>query len=183
MNRDAQSGTRMVFDIEEMKLGNRDATQYSLDVANLDGMPVIPEIRQAMERFFGPGGKLRMWVVPVDEKQVLLAAATQTQVTAALEAIDRQQVLDWNRADTAAANKLLPREAAMRLFLSPHGQSEWHRRQMEAMNGAVIGGPVRREFPNSPPIGFSVSILENELRVDAAVPRETSEAAGEVHKK
>jgi hypothetical protein len=181
MHRDAESGTRMVFDIEQVKLGDRDATQYSLDVANLEGMPAIPEIRQAMERFFGPGGKLRAWVVPVDDDTVLLAAATETQVKSALERLDQKKPADWNQSAFAATNALLPPDAMSRVFLSLRGQSEWNRRQMEAMNGAVIGGK-RRDIPESPPIGFSMQVDDREISIDAAVPRATIEAYGSTMK-
>ena len=38
-----------------------------------------------MEKLFGPGGKLRLWVVPADDHTVLLAQGTPEQVTAALK--------------------------------------------------------------------------------------------------
>ena len=63
-NRDAKGGTHMLFDSEDTKIGEISATQYSMDVAALDGGAVVPEVRQAMERLFGPGGKLRIWIVP-----------------------------------------------------------------------------------------------------------------------
>ena len=51
-----------------------------------------------MEKLFGPGGKLRLWVVPTDDHTVLLAQGTREQVTATLKLYDRKQPIDWNRA-------------------------------------------------------------------------------------
>ncbi len=177
MNRDAETETRLVFDIEDVKLGERMATQYSLDVAAADGAAELPEIRQAMEKFFGPGGKLRLWVAPVDEHTVLLATATPEQVAAALEALDRKQAVDWSRPETADVNRLLPSEADWRLFFSPHDYNKWKRREMDAITGPVIGGPLVEEFPLSPPVGLAGGIRSGELWIDAAVPAETIHSA------
>jgi hypothetical protein len=177
MNRDAQSEMRLLFDVEEVKLGDRTATQYSVDIAAADGAPELPEIRQAMEQLFGPGGKLRVWIVPVDEENVLLATATPDQVAAALQVLDRKQTVDWSQQDIAPINRLLPAEANWRLFFSPHHHNIWHRREMHAITGPVIGGPIVREFPPSPPVGFAGGVHGSELWIDAAVPAETMKAA------
>ena len=94
-NRDAKGGTHMVFDVDETKVGEHAATQYGLDVAALDGGAVMPEVRQAMEKMFGAGGKLRVWIVPTDENTVLLATATAEQVAAAVKLLERKQPMDW----------------------------------------------------------------------------------------
>jgi hypothetical protein len=183
MHRDAKGATRFVFDIEESKIGERQATQYLLDVAATDNMPALPEIRQAMEKFFGPGGKMRLWLVPVDDHSVLLATATPEQVAAALASLDRKQPIDWNHPELAAANALLPGQADWRIFMSPRGHYEWHRREAEAMNGPIFGAPVPKEFAESPPIAFAGEVRDNELRLEAAIPAKTIEIAGTFFKK
>ena len=104
-NRDAKGEMLFVFDVEEVKLGERTATQYSLDMAGLAGGVILPEIRQSMEKLFGPGGKLRFWVVPADDNTVLLASATPDQITKALKAFDRKQHIEW-KARTSSANAM-----------------------------------------------------------------------------
>jgi hypothetical protein len=41
----------------------------------------------------------------------------------------------------------------------------------------VIGGPLVKEFPPSPPVGFAGGLQNGELWIDAVVPRETCKAA------
>jgi hypothetical protein len=48
---------------------------------------------------------------------------------------------------------------------------------MHAITGPVIGGPIVKEFPPSPPIGFAGGVRDSELWIDAAVPAETVKAA------
>jgi hypothetical protein len=178
MNRDAQAATNLVFDVEEVKFGERTATQYSLDIAAADGAPELPEIRQAMEQLFGPGGKLRLWIVPVDDRNVLLASGTQEQLASALKSLDRNQPIDWNHAELSAANSLLPADADWRLFFSPHHYNRWYRRQMDAVTGPVIGGPLVKDFPSAPPIGVAGGVRRDELWLEAAIPAETIKSAG-----
>ena len=117
-----------MFDIEESKIGERNATHYLLDVAATDNMPALPEIRQAMEKFFGPGGKMQLWLVPVDDHNVLLAAGTIEQVTAALASLDRREPIDWNHPEFAAANVLLPSQVDWRSL---------HRARADITNGGA----------------------------------------------
>ncbi len=179
LNLDAEGDTRFVFEPEQVMLGNRAARQYSLDIAAADGAPAIPEIRQAMEKFFGPGGKMRLWIVPVDEKTVLLASATTEQVTAALQVLDRNQPIAWTHAELAGVASLLSERADWRFVFSPTGYYNWLRRHTEAMVGTdVIGGPLVKEFAPAPPVGLVGGIRDHDFWVDTMVPAKTIQAAG-----
>lgn len=179
MTRDAEGGPRLVFDVADTPVGSRTATHYTLDVAAADGAPGLPEIRQAMEKLFGPGGKLSLIVVKVDEQTVLLAFATPEQVTAMLQRLDQRQATDWNVPATAAPNRLLPADASWRAFFSPHDYTKWLVRQMDVIVGVpVIGGPLVREFPATPPIGAAGGHQGNDLWVKVSLPNETLRAVG-----
>jgi hypothetical protein len=122
---------------------------------------------------------MQLWVVPVDDKSALLASATPEQVTAALDLLDRKQPHDWKHQDLSSADSLLPPESAVRIFFSPSGYNRWLRRLMDAMVGTnVIGGPLVREYPASPPIGLAADAKGRELRADVAIPAKAIEAAG-----
>ena len=131
-NREAKGETKLVFDVEETKLGERTATQYSLDMMALEGGIVAPEVRQAMEKLFGPGGKMRLWIVPADDHTLLLAAATQDQVTAVLKVLDKKQPIDWNRGELGESDALLPAEADWRIFIDGHRYFDWQAREKAA---------------------------------------------------
>jgi len=177
-SREAKGETRMVFDVEETKVGERAATLYSLDVAALDGGAVAPEVRQAMEKLFGPQGKLRLWIVPTDEHTVLLASATPDQITAMLKVIDQKRPVEWNRGEMSESNALLPADAEWRAFVDLHRYFDWKRREMMAIIGVpVIGGPLVRDFPASPPVGLAGALRDGELRLDAAVLAPTLKSA------
>jgi hypothetical protein len=48
--------------------------------------------------------------------------------------------------------------------------------------GPVIGGPMIREFPASPPIGLAGGFERRQLWIDAALPAETLRAASRYHR-
>jgi hypothetical protein len=173
-NRDAKGGTHMLFDSEDTKVGQIAATEYSMDVAALDGGAVVPEVRQAMEKLFGPGGKLRIWIVPADDTTVLLAGATSDQVATTMKNLDKKEAIDWQQGEFAAVNGLLPAQADWRAFVDPHRYNDWVRRESVAMIGVpMIGGPLVRDFPASPAVGVAGGIGEGEVWLDAAVPAQT----------
>lgn len=174
INQQARGGTPLIFEVDAVTIGPRTATQYSLDIAAADGAPPLPEIRHTMEKFFGPGGKLRLWAVPVDDQIVLLASATVEQVTAALEILDRKLTADWSRPELLTTNQLLPQDADWRLFFSPHGYNTWLKRQSEAIvAAAVIGGPLVKHFPSCPPVGSAGGVRNSELWFEVVLPAET----------
>jgi hypothetical protein len=167
-NSDADGETKLIFAADETKLGDRTARQYSLDFVTMVGGPALPEVRQAMEKLFGPGGKLRLWVVPADDHTVLLAQGTQEQVTAALKLYDRKQAIDWNQGELSKSNRQLSSEADWRLFFDPHRYFDWERRQAIAITGVpVIGGPLVRPFRDCPPVAVAGGFHDQELWIDA----------------
>jgi hypothetical protein len=113
----------------------------------------------------------------------LLAAATADQVANALELLDRKRPANWNDPPYSFANGLLPPEADGRLFLSPHGYNARQRKESEIMTGEVFGAPPPKQLPPSPPLGVSLTVHENELRLDAAVPVDVIRSAGTLLKK
>jgi hypothetical protein len=177
-NRDADGETKLIFVAEETKLGERTARQYTLDFATMLGGPAVPEIRQAMEKLFGPGGKLRLWVVPADDHTVLLAQGTTEQVTSILKLYDRKQPIDWNRDQPSKCNQLLPAESDWRVFFDPHRYFDWEAREALAVTGVpVIGGPLVKPFRDCPPVGIAGGFREKEFWVDAVALAPTIKSA------
>ncbi len=171
---EAKDEEELIFKQEDAKVGLRNAKLYSLDFAAIHDTPAVSEIRQAMEKFFGPGGKLRLWLVPADTHTVLLVVGTPEQATAALKTLDRKLPANWE----FKASKLLDR-GEWRLFFDAHGYFAWLKRETDAEIGVpVVGGPLVKEFPPSPPIGFAGGFHGRDLWLDAAAPAETIKSAG-----
>jgi hypothetical protein len=182
MNRDAEGDFPLIFDVEEQMIGDRRVIQYPTEVMGAADL-AVPEVRKVMEQFFGPGGKLRLWIAPVDDHAVLLAAGTEREVAAALELLDQKQPITWDHSELGATNTLLPEQSSWRLFVSPSEYHRWQRQLSDAMTGPVFGGRPSKEFPPSPPLGVAAGMRDDELWIDAAVPAETIQSTGAYLKK
>jgi hypothetical protein len=104
----------------------------------------------------------------------LLAAATPQQATDIIERLRQERPIDWSTAETGATNRLLPTDSDWRLFFSPHGYTTWLTRQMDAITGPVLGGPIVKRFPPCPPVGAVGGVNDDgELWADIVVPAQT----------
>jgi len=178
----SDSSKMLVLDARPVTIAGHNGTEYSIDMAVAVGVPVIPETKAAMEKFFGPGGKFRLQFVEIDPQTVILAAATEEQVSAVI-GVMQSSAPAKEPEELREPARLLSAGSQWKLFASPHGYSEWLRRQMDAILGAVIGGPVVPQFPESPPIGFGGGVEERIIWAEVAVPVETLRGYGKYSRK
>jgi hypothetical protein len=184
-----EGGKLLVFASRPVTIGGHAGTEYAIDMTAAVGGPAIPEIKASMEKLFGPGGKFRLQFMSIDDSTVLLAVASEEQVGKVLDRIGKRDA-----TSDAANNESVPQElkqptelvAAKRewqVFVSPHGYTEWMRRQMDAILGAVIGGPVVPDFAVSPPVGLVGGVDGQVVWAEMAVPAQTIRAAGKYLKR
>lgn len=173
-----QAAMRLIFKSKPITVAGREGTEFSIDMAAAVDAPAIPEMRTSLEKLFGPGGLFRLQIVSIDETAVLLASATEDQVAAVVETMKAKADRKNQPAELQAAAQLLGAESGWKLFVSPGGYTAWLKRQMEAVLGAVIGGPTVPQFLPSPPFGFAGGVDGNVVWVEAAAPIETIRGAG-----
>ena len=173
-----KAANRLVFKAKPIKVAEHEGVEYSIDMAAAEGAPALPELKALMEKLFGPGGKFRLQSVAIDDHTVLLAAATEAQIAQAIETMDQAVRPATQQAELRDSAELFAGKYAWQLFLSPHGYSEWLRRQMDAVLGPVIGGPVVLQFPASPPLGFAGGVAGRVVWAEAALPIETIRGFG-----
>lgn len=165
-----KKANRLVLEANPLQVAGHAGTEYSLDMATLEGHPGAAQLQAAMEKLFGKGGKLRLQAVGVDEHTVLLSAATEDQITRAIADLNETSEIARDQAELRDAAELLSDDSTWQLFLSLSGYSEQLRRQLDAVIGAVIGGPIVPEFPQSPPVGFAGGSTGRFVWTEMAVP-------------
>jgi hypothetical protein len=73
----------------------------------------------------------------------------------------------------AATRELLPGDAPFVAYISPKGCVDWFRRMMNVMMGAFGGGgPVIREYPDTPPVGIAAGLEGRVIETDVVLPAE-----------
>ncbi|MGE3241081.1 MAG: hypothetical protein AB7I57_08440, partial [Pirellulales bacterium] len=174
-----RAAMKLVFKSKEISVADRSGTEYSIDMAAAVNAPAIPEARASMEKLFGPSALFRLQIVAVDEDTVLLASATEKQVAQVIEEMTKQPLGDGDRPELQETHKLHSPDRAWALYMSPSGYTAWLKRWMDAVLGAVIGGPIVPQFPASPPVGLAGNVQGNEIWFEVAVPIQTLRGAGQ----
>jgi len=90
-------------------------------------------------------------------------------------------MLDGNDSSDEAlklgeAKRLLSDGADWQMYVSLHDYNRWLERQMDAVLGPVIGGPVVRKFRDSPPIAMVGAAEAPFVWCELVVPVETLHA-------
>lgn len=170
---------KLVFNSQEISVAERKGTEFSIDMAAAVNAPAIPEARASMEKLFGPGALFRLQMVAADDHTVLLAAATQEQVAEVIDGMSTSVDIADEQVELRETLRLLSPQHDWFLCVSPQGYTSWLKRQMDAVLGAVIGGPIVPQFPATPPIGIAGKVQGNVISIEAAVPIETSRGAGQ----
>jgi hypothetical protein len=178
LHQKAQPKDDLAFDSQQVEIGGRRGTQHSLDITAGLGFAESPDSRQSMERLFGPDRTMHLFVVPLDDRTVLLAQGTAEQAAAGLKLLQDGKAANWDAKNVAATNRLLPPQSDWRFFVSPSGYTKWQKREMFALLGDAIGAPMVPEFPATPAIGLAGGFPDGELWLDAVIPAQALRAAG-----
>jgi len=167
----------LVFKSQAIAVAGCKGTEYSIDMAAAIGAPALREIKPSMEKLFGPGGKFRLQFVALDDHAVLLAAANEAQLAKVIETLSEAPATDSR--ELRDAEELLAKQSDWRLYASAHGYCEWLKRQMSAILGPVIGGPVVPTFSASPPVGVAGGVEGSIVWTEVALPAATIRGIGE----
>jgi hypothetical protein len=175
LNETATPNPKSSFQVERITVEGRPAIQYTLDIVASEGLPNEPTMRVLMERLFGPDRKMHRLVVPVDAQTVILADATASQAAAAVKALVGAPA-NWDAANVAVTNRLLPAQADWRLFASPATYTKWVKRTNLVTQGDAIGAVPVEQFPATPPIGAAGGFAGGAMWIDVVVPAHTLRA-------
>jgi hypothetical protein len=174
-----EGASALVFDQAPIAVEGREGAEYSIDMAKASGAGSFPEARQSMERLFGQGGRFRLQYVKVDESTVLLSMASQDQLSAPIRVLQGKAATQAVDEKLQAATQLLKGNSDWQLSVSLDGYNQWLKRQLEAIVGPVIGGPIVRPFPESPPVAAAGGTDKDVIWSEVAVPADTLRGIGQ----
>ncbi len=173
----ATDEAQLKFESEPVQIAGRDGTQYYVDMVDMVGGGGLPEVRQSMERLFGPGGRLRLELVAIDDHTVLVAAATADQAAKVVDLVSRAAPTPWQQDELQPTARLVNGAAAWRVFFSPRGYGTRRQRELEAIVGPAFG-PQPRRFPTSPPLGVAGGESAEGIWLELVAPVDTIRACG-----
>ncbi len=156
-------------------------TKVPAPPAELQGPGFNREFNRLMELFFGADGELAGWLVPADEHTVVLGYVKKNLLRKTIEAIKQDAPGLAAAAEVKGTAALLPSDPVAVGYLSPAGVVDFFMWFLPAV--APPGAEL--SFPDLPrtPVGFAVTVGENEVQTHLAVPGEvTRSVAGQLQK-
>jgi hypothetical protein len=151
--------------------------QMTMPVPKAAGNPIADKMMQAI---YGADNKLTMLLMKDDAKTVYMSFGGNKErllrVIADSKIEKRKLAAD---EDVAATVALLPAGAQSIALFSPRGYMEMTQRMVMAMMGQNNSGITIPQFPNCPPIGFSMQAWPSGFTADMVVPAGMIQAAAE----
>ena len=164
------------YEMSDVKVGGREAMLMVVDVAAAAGGPNAPEMEPIMEAMFGEEGKMRAYMVVADEHTVVSGLAPEDRIAAAVEQALSNEPGLAESPSVQSAVKLLDPQAPWRAVVSPQGCVEWFSRMWSLMIGQLGGGaPTIPEYPEAPPVAFSINFDGGQFLGEMVWPVETLE--------
>lgn len=158
------------YDTGHSKLGGYDVLELYADMSGfLQGQPV-PQTKQMMEMMFGNAGEMTVYLAAANEKTVIGQYISKDRLLQRLKARTEASSIV---SDVFTTRDLLPKEALGVGFWSPAGTFRMVRQLVGALQPVLNALP---EFPDSPPVGMSLTLKKDRVDVDAVAPTKTLQA-------
>ena len=180
-------------EVEEITLDGKPCLHLAMKIPTPPSVEGIPDYHKLMEAMFGPGGKINIYMATADKNTIVWGYTDKEKLLATLKTLkdpEKSLANDKQLAKTAAR---LPRGSQWVGYVSPRGSVAFANRTMVVMNKALLDQfeadgvvienrpkaiPSIPEFPESPPVGFSMKIVKGRLQADMVVPDAVIRAIG-----
>ena len=176
--KDSSSPFLSGMEVERIDVDGTPGLKIEMAMPEPPGMGDVPQFAGMMEKIFGPGGKMRIFIAAADEHTVVAAYTSEKTLRRCLEAVKGSQPLlaaDEGVAKTAA---LLPPEAPWVGYWSPRGTIDFAN---QAISMFAPEGEAQFKLPQfaaTPPVGLAVTTSPNEIQTCLVVPAEAIQAIG-----
>lgn len=172
----ANPNFNMQYEASDVQIGGHDGLLLVLDLAKAAGPNEAAMLTPMMETMFGEGGKMRMYMIATDAETVVIGVGSEEGVAKAIERHKAAKNDFLDAATVQTTTKLLNPKAPWQGYLSPPGCVKWFSRMISKMMAQFGGGgPTIPEYPDTPPIGFSMNIAKGQLEAEMVVPVEALE--------
>jgi hypothetical protein len=136
------------------------------------------ETQQMLEKMFGQGGKINVYLAAIDEQTVVMSYVSKPFVVAAIETLRHPEKGLAADPLVAKTRALLPSDALAVGYWSPSGTLKFVNRVLKVFPfplGVPVPGPLP-EFPATPPVGVAVRTAPAELQAEIVIPAELIQA-------
>jgi hypothetical protein len=163
----------MKWEVKDIDVDGSAGLEFTLDFSALAGAQGPAEMKQMFEKMFGEGGKMRIYLAPADDKTLFATYSSKDKLAEVIKSFKQGATglsKDVNLGKTAAK---LPTDATMVGYMSPTGTIALVNRAIQLFAGPVFSLPA---FPETPPVGTSISLSKSGIETDCVLPSDTLKA-------
>jgi hypothetical protein len=167
-------------DIETTQIGGQEGIKLTMQLTEMVGMPNEAS-KKMLEAMIGQGGKLSIYLAPIDETTVAMSYVSSDGITHIKATLQNPTSGLADSADVAATQRLLSTKAQWIAYVSPAGFLDLIEKTMFTMAPPGAKVPKFPPFPQTPPIGIGAELSERWLDFQIVVPGEALKGVGTFH--
>jgi hypothetical protein len=170
------SDIKLNYEISNVEVAGKKGLLMMSDVAAVAGDDDSPDFQAILKAMIGEDGKTRAYLLPTDDKTVLMSMGDEAHATKAIEQLGKSKAgLAQSKLVQAATKQLDPR-APWVAVVSPKGCVAWVKRIYEKIVARFGGiGETIPEFPDTPPLAISVKLGGERVTTEFVWPVETTQ--------
>ena len=169
----AKSPLLQPLESEKCEVAGIPALQVTMAIPKPQAGPMPPQYDKMMEAMLGPGGKLVFWLVPADEHTIVMGYVKKEPMGRLVAALKQSQPGLAADAEVQKTVAMLPHYVPMVAYLSPQGTIGMVKRMVSTFLPPGMGDRMNiPDFPQTPPLGFALTIAPNELQTTLVLPSE-----------
>jgi hypothetical protein len=178
------SDIALEYELTDEKVAGREGLLTTINLGEAADDPNVPMIKFIIDSLLGEDGQLRIYLVPANDKTVVFGIDTVEDIAAGVESVADGETGLSDSASIQQTLKLIDSPAAWTGVVSPQGCVEWVLRVYTKLL-AQLGpaAPELPEYPDTPPVGFGLSLSKGRMTAELVWPVEALEGLAAYIKK
>jgi hypothetical protein len=171
---------KLTYEMSDLEIDGKPAMEMMVDVAAAVDDPNVAMMGPFMEALFGADGKMRYYLVAASDTKLLMGVASKERIAEFMKSTSGSDARLADSTSVAVTVKLLDGAAPWKALISPSGCVQWVTRIINKVMGQFGGAaPAIPDYPDSPPVGFSMNLAEGQFRGEMVWPVESLKALAE----
>ncbi len=158
------------YAISSVTIAGKEGLEIVADVMAAVKDPNVPMMEPMFKAMFGEDGKMHIFVLATDETTVVMGISSKEKTARFIEQMGSNTTELYESAEVRATLKLLDPKAPWVALVSPQGTVQWITRWMNLFMGQMGMVPTIPDFPSTPPVGFSLNLVDGRWEADMVLP-------------
>ncbi|MEM9186577.1 MAG: hypothetical protein AAGB00_08795 [Planctomycetota bacterium] len=174
---ETMAGANLTFATRPLERDGLQGVEFDVDILAAMNLGAAPEVRDVIERFFGPGARYTWRLVTLPDGRVLLSDYRWPEVKGLAKRLADAKTNPYEpRAGKPEGAASLPSAPGVHATVAPLRYLGWQQRITRTIRGQAERHPA--EAAQTPPVRLSATVSAGQLRVEAFTPRPTLRAIG-----